>query len=387
MYVWAARSLSETMQDILESVCYKMGLDPADYILVIPGDNAPLEGTVSDLHGNRELAMVERKPTGVGKVSTSTQSHLEVVYLRINLESLPNATHCSTTVAVTPLMQIQDVLNLVCWRTKAPAPGYTLGLAGGVQPLAMDRTVASLQGDRNLILIESAPRLINEASERVNLGASEHINLRISSDGGGLTNVSAAPQMQIQEVLELICWRRTIKASEYTLALAGSEQSLSLDCDVTSLEGKRDLVLVKRPCIPPTATSPSLQLRMFTDDRKFTDDSVAPEMHNVPAANGTVADLEGNRDLVLVNRARPLPRSVLLRINLRISPDEPHLTDISVSPTIQIENVLKHVCWMLKFQTTEYTLALTGGVEPLPMARTVADLGESHELVLVKRRD
>ncbi|KAJ7661722.1 hypothetical protein B0H17DRAFT_321403 [Mycena rosella] len=90
------------------------------------------------------------------------------------------------------------------------------------------------------------------------------------------------------------------------------------------------------------------------------------------------------------NETATTPRSsvekTLLRINLKIFPEETHLTSVTVTPEMQIQDVLKLICWKMRFQVPEYTLALAGGVEALEMDRTVADLEGKRELVMVKRR-
>lgn len=56
-------------------------------------------------------------------------------------------------------MQIQDVLALTCWKTKCNAQKCMLKLAGDEKSLAMDRTVADLEGQRELVLIERGAML------------------------------------------------------------------------------------------------------------------------------------------------------------------------------------------------------------------------------------
>lgn len=190
----------------------------------------------------------------------------------------------------------------------------------------MDRTVAALEGNRDLVLVKYAPRLVKQVSE--------HINLRISSDDSALTNVAAyvfgsipsaqltvhsrfrALQMQIQEVLALVCWRRNIKASEYTLAVPDAKEHLEMDCSVADLEGKHDLMLVQRP--QPTLlaepTPGSINLRIFSNGRKFADVPVyviglVPRLHrDLPHRrfqNATDADTGRPRARVLEQEAQP----------------------------------------------------------------------------------
>ncbi|KAJ7479867.1 hypothetical protein FB451DRAFT_1240048 [Mycena latifolia] len=106
---------------------------------------------------------------------------------------------------------------------------------------------------------------------------------------------------------------------------------------------------------------------------------------------GGITGLPPGWDKVLLGEKETSERSnkeTLLPINLKIFPDreETHLTNVSVTPEMQIQDVLELVCRKMKFQAPDYTLALTGGVEALDMARSVGDLDGKRELVMVKRR-
>jgi hypothetical protein len=57
--------------------------------------------------------------------------------------------------------------------------------------------------------------------------------------------------MYMQEALELVCRRRKLSnPNEYALLLADQSIILPLDRTVASLEGKRELLLVKRNMLP-----------------------------------------------------------------------------------------------------------------------------------------
>jgi hypothetical protein len=74
-------------------------------------------------------------------------------FLRIRVADAVDAVHTSTTVPVSSAMYMQEVLELVCRRRKLPdAREYALILENILVPL--DRTVASLQGKVNLLLVQ-----------------------------------------------------------------------------------------------------------------------------------------------------------------------------------------------------------------------------------------
>ncbi|KAJ7112920.1 hypothetical protein C8R44DRAFT_984799 [Mycena epipterygia] len=155
-YVSPIHSLSENIQEILERVCPKIGLDAAENVLVLAGDSAPLADTltVADLQGKYELAVVGRSPAGDETSATPSPAPSEPIFLRIRIEiSLHDGVHIATTIPVTAQMQIQDVLALICWKTKYNAQKCTLMLAGDEKPLDMDHTVVDLEGQRELVLV------------------------------------------------------------------------------------------------------------------------------------------------------------------------------------------------------------------------------------------
>ena len=57
--------------------------------------------------------------------------------------------------------------------------------------------------------------------------------------------------MYLQEVLELVCRKRNqMDSKDYILLLGDQSLPVSLDRTVASLQGKRELLLVKRSMLP-----------------------------------------------------------------------------------------------------------------------------------------
>ncbi|KAJ7159954.1 hypothetical protein C8R43DRAFT_993948 [Mycena crocata] len=105
--------LSENLQDILEGVCQKMGLQAAENILVLAGETTPLVGTVGDLQG-RELSVLHRTPSDEANASTTIpQCPSEQIWMRVDLSASfeNNTTHITTTVPVYVMLSLPPYLN------------------------------------------------------------------------------------------------------------------------------------------------------------------------------------------------------------------------------------------------------------------------------------
>ncbi|KAJ7484524.1 stress-activated map kinase interacting protein 1-domain-containing protein [Mycena latifolia] len=85
-----------------------------------------------------------------------TSGHGPQIFLRIKVEDTPITVHIATTIPVSAGMYMQEVLERVCRKTKLDHPeNYALLLANDNTRILipLDRTVASLQGKRELVLI------------------------------------------------------------------------------------------------------------------------------------------------------------------------------------------------------------------------------------------
>ncbi|KAF5351261.1 hypothetical protein D9756_008465 [Leucocoprinus leucothites] len=90
-------------------------------------------------------------------ISTSigpSTSHGPQIFLRVRVD-MADAGHISTTIPVSAGMYMQEALEMVCRRRKLPNPKeYALLLADRSILIPLDRTVASLQGKRELLLVK-----------------------------------------------------------------------------------------------------------------------------------------------------------------------------------------------------------------------------------------
>lgn len=85
-----------------------------------------------------------------------TSGHGPQIFLRVKVEDKEETVHIGTTINVSAGMYMQEVLERVCRKTKLDHPEvYALLLANEDTRILipLDRTVASLQGKRELVLI------------------------------------------------------------------------------------------------------------------------------------------------------------------------------------------------------------------------------------------
>jgi len=71
--------------------------------------------------------------------------------------------------------------------------------------------------------------------------------------------------MYMQEVLETVCRKRKLNPNEYALLVRDMSILIPLDRTVASLEGKSDLVLVKRSMLPRYGIDAGKSLGRTTD--------------------------------------------------------------------------------------------------------------------------
>ncbi|KIK64185.1 hypothetical protein GYMLUDRAFT_40473 [Collybiopsis luxurians FD-317 M1] len=91
--------------------------------------------------------------TSLGPLS----SHGPQMFLRVRIADTADAVHVSTTIPVSSGMYMAEVLELVCRKRKIPSPNdYALLLLDVRLYIPLDRTVASLQGKRELMLVKKS---------------------------------------------------------------------------------------------------------------------------------------------------------------------------------------------------------------------------------------
>ncbi|KAF9493758.1 SIN1-domain-containing protein [Pleurotus eryngii] len=89
--------------------------------------------------------------------SLGPSSYGPQIFLRIRVADTADAVHISTTINVSAGMYMQEALELVCRKRKLANPNdYVLLVADKSLVIALDRTVASLAGTRELVLMKKS---------------------------------------------------------------------------------------------------------------------------------------------------------------------------------------------------------------------------------------
>ncbi|KAJ7221864.1 stress-activated map kinase interacting protein 1-domain-containing protein [Mycena haematopus] len=119
---------------------------PSALTLAVAGSALPGSGVFGSALGSVPFS------TSLGPIS----GHGPQIFLRIKVEDTEDPVHIATTIPVSAGMYMQEVLERVCQKTKLDHPeAYALLLANDDTRILipLDRTVASLQGKRELVLI------------------------------------------------------------------------------------------------------------------------------------------------------------------------------------------------------------------------------------------
>ncbi|KAM6492498.1 Stress-activated map kinase interacting protein 1 (SIN1) domain containing protein [Amanita muscaria] len=115
---------------------------------IVPGPNsapAPTSAMATSTLGGSVAASSYLGPT----------NHGPQILLRIRIADHADSVHVSTTIPVSAGMYLQEALELVCRKRRQMDPGdYALLLGDQSLLVPLDRTVASLQGKRELLLVK-----------------------------------------------------------------------------------------------------------------------------------------------------------------------------------------------------------------------------------------
>ncbi|KIL62235.1 hypothetical protein M378DRAFT_179750 [Amanita muscaria Koide BX008] len=115
---------------------------------IVPGPNsapAPTSAMATSALGGSVAASSYLGPT----------NHGPQILLRIRIADHADSVHVSTTIPVSAGMYLQEALELVCRKRRQMDPGdYALLLGDQSLLVPLDRTVASLQGKRELLLVK-----------------------------------------------------------------------------------------------------------------------------------------------------------------------------------------------------------------------------------------
>lgn len=150
------------------------------------------------------------------------------IFLRIRVGDMTDITetaHISTTIPATTGMYMQEALELVCRKRKLPNPNdYALLLGDKSILIPLDRTVASLQGKRELVLIKRS--LLPQIGDILKLtGKTTDPNASIFSK-----RISDTPDMQYASLGDYTAGYKKYTIYRKTpMLLARQERTLAID--------------------------------------------------------------------------------------------------------------------------------------------------------------
>ncbi|KAI0043578.1 hypothetical protein FA95DRAFT_1524028 [Auriscalpium vulgare] len=100
------------------------------------------------------IALPSTLGTSLMPSSFNASSYGPQMFLRIRVQDTADAVHISTTIPVSATMYMQEALEMVCRKRKLPPKDYALLLGDMSILIPLDRTVASLQGKSDLMLVK-----------------------------------------------------------------------------------------------------------------------------------------------------------------------------------------------------------------------------------------
>jgi len=116
------------------------------------------------------------------------------------------------------------------------------------------------------------------------------------------TTIPVTSGMYMQEVLEAVCRKRKLDLNEYALLVRDMSVLILLDRTVASLEGKSDLVLVKRSMLPRYGIVDTGKSMRTTDPNA----SIFKRISEIPGAQNSVTDYTGAYKKYAITRKLPM---------------------------------------------------------------------------------
>ncbi|KAF8880010.1 stress-activated map kinase interacting protein 1-domain-containing protein [Infundibulicybe gibba] len=197
--------------------------------LTVPGPSAPVGPGSAVSH------------TTLGSVPLSTSlgpssSHGPQMFLRIRVDTA-DAVHVSTTIPVSAGMYMQEALELVCRRKMMNPKDYALLLADKSIIIPLDRTVASLQGKRELLLAHRnmLPQIAGDALR--DAGRTTDPNASI------FKRMSETPEVQLSSALDYTAaYKKYTIYRKMPMLVARQERTLAIDGDYIHIMPKAKAV-------------------------------------------------------------------------------------------------------------------------------------------------
>ncbi|KAJ4468737.1 stress-activated map kinase interacting protein 1-domain-containing protein [Lentinula aciculospora] len=158
--------------------------------------------------------------TSLGPIS----SHGPQMFLRVRIADNADAVHVSTTIPVSSGMYMQEVLELVCRKRKIANSGdFALLLADLRLFIPLDRTVASLQGKRELLLVKKS-MLPQMGVDVMKAGRTTDPNASI------FKRMSDSPEVKLSSTLDFTAaYKKYTIYRKLPMLVARQEKTLAID--------------------------------------------------------------------------------------------------------------------------------------------------------------
>ncbi|KAL0958301.1 hypothetical protein HGRIS_000449 [Hohenbuehelia grisea] len=155
--------------------------------------------------------------------SLGPSTHGPQIFLRIRVADTADAVHISTTINVSAGMYMQEALELVCRKRKLMNPKeYALLVADKSIVIPLDRTVASLQGVRELVLMKKSA--LPQLGDVVKAGRSTDPNASI------FKRMSDVPDPQFTTASEIsAAYKKYTIYRKHPMLIARQERTLAID--------------------------------------------------------------------------------------------------------------------------------------------------------------
>ncbi|KAH7921554.1 SIN1-domain-containing protein [Leucogyrophana mollusca] len=153
----------------------------------------------------------------------------------------------------------------------------------------------SVSGPGTSAVFGSMPLLSSSLGPSSSHGPQIFLRIRVADTADAVhisTTIPVSAGMYMQEALELVCRRRKLaNPKDYALILNDLNILIPLDRTVASLQGKRELTLVKKTMLPQMGIDPESRSARTTDPNAsiFKRNSDVPEMQMGVAADYTAA--------------------------------------------------------------------------------------------------
>ncbi|KAF9521811.1 stress-activated map kinase interacting protein 1-domain-containing protein [Crepidotus variabilis] len=154
-----------------------------------------------------------------------SSSHGPQIFLRIRVADTADAVHISTTIPVSAGMYMQEALELVCRKRKLANPNdYALLLADMSILIPLDRTVASLQGKRELLLIKRS--MLPQMGADIMKGPGKTTDPNASI----FNTITDAPEQQYSSTLDYTsAYKKYTIYRKLPMLVARNERTLAID--------------------------------------------------------------------------------------------------------------------------------------------------------------